>query len=126
MKSILIIFLVAGNATGGWYFSSGRVALGLGIVVASWVIFTVINGLVPQSEPTDNEADSDLPDLATEVPLDQVFSPPKASTHHSTSFPDITDEDAATADPQPHLSQKRASASAIASEEETSAQKCLF
>lgn len=124
MKSILIILLVAGNATGGWYFSSGRVALGLGIVVASWVIFTVINGLVPQSEPTANEADSDLPDLATEVPLEQVFSPPTASTHHSASFPDITDDDAATADPQPNPSQKRASA--VAPEEETSAQKCLF
>lgn len=124
MKFLVILLLIAGNATGGWYFSSGRVAFGLGIAVASWVIFAFINALLPQSNSPANDADSDSQNLPKEVPLDQVFSPPMASTQHAASFPDITDEDAATADSHSTTPQKHAIAAAP--EEESNPQKDLF
>jgi hypothetical protein len=124
MKFLFILLLIAGNATGGWYFSSGRVALGLGIAVASWIIFAFINGLLQRSNSVVNDGSSDSQNLPTEVPLDQVFSPPMASTQQAASFPDITDDDAATADS--HGITARKQAIAAQPEEESSPQKGLF
>lgn len=132
MRAILIALLIAGNATGGWYFTGGRIAMGLGIVAVSWIVFVLIDSLVIKSSYLNEETEVE-PILPSEAPAERiVFAdlaeplPTAAATpgNHAASFPDIRDEDAATA--EHHFSPAKDSLTSVPVKEKPDTQQCLF
>lgn len=132
MRAILIALLIAGNAAGGWYFTGGRIAMGLGIVLASWIVFVLIDSLVLKSSYLTEETEVE-PTLPSEAPAERiVFAdleeplPTAAATpgSHAASFPDIRDEDAAKAELD--VSPARDPLTSVPVKEKPDTQQCLF
>ena len=132
MRAILIALLIAGNAAGGWYFTGGRVAMGLGIVAASWIVFVIIDALVFKSSCDTEETDVE-PNLPSETPAERIVfadleeQASAAGTSyksHAASFPDIRDEDAATA--EHHATLAKDPVTGVPAKEKPDTQQCLF
>ncbi|SMP80101.1 hypothetical protein [Noviherbaspirillum suwonense] len=132
MRAILIALLIAGNAAGGWYFTGGRVAMGLGIVAASWIVFVIIDALVLKSSYATEETVVE-PILPSEAPAERIVfanleeqasAAGTTDRSHAASFPDIRDEDAATA--EHHVTPAKDPVTGIPAKEKPDTQQCLF
>jgi len=132
MKAILIALLIAGNAAGGWYFTGGRVAMGLGIVAVSWIVFVIIDALVFKSSYATEETEVE-PILASEAPAERIVfaaleeqasAAGTTDRSHAAFFPDIREEEAATV--EHHVTRARDPVTGVPAKEKPDTQQCLF
>lgn len=132
MRAILIALLIAGNAAGGWYFTGGKVAMGLGIVAASWIVFVIIDVLVFKSSYVTVETHVE-PILPSEAPAERIVfagleeQSSAAGTidkSRAASFPDIRDEDAATE--EHHATRVKDTVTGVTAKGKPDTQQCLF